>query len=64
MLQVGAVTHRKQHRVKKPLMMMYKKYQVPPKKKLVEFKVSADATIPSGTSEEVEFIFATNYFSN
>ncbi|KAJ3000327.1 54S ribosomal protein L3 [Globomyces sp. JEL0801] len=38
MVQVGAVTQKKLHRVKRPLLFHYRKFQVTPKKKLTEFR--------------------------
>jgi large subunit ribosomal protein L3 len=48
MLEIGSVTNRKEHTVNRALLFHYRKHQIRPKKKLVEFKVSQDALIPSG----------------
>ncbi|KAJ3310631.1 54S ribosomal protein L3 [Boothiomyces sp. JEL0838] len=48
MLQVGAVNHPKLHRVKRPQLFHYRKFKVQAKRKLKEYKISPDASIPSG----------------
>jgi large subunit ribosomal protein L3 len=48
MIQIGSVTNRKKHTVNRSLLFHYRKHQVQPKRKLVEFKISQDACIPSG----------------
>lgn len=48
-LQIGAVDVKKMKRVTKPLIGMYKKLGVAPKKYLSEFKVTEDALLPVGT---------------
>ena len=46
--QVGAVQASPRN-TKKPILMQYRKFRLPPKKKLSDFKISADACLPSGT---------------
>ncbi|KAI9295363.1 translation protein [Neoconidiobolus thromboides FSU 785] len=48
-LQLGAV-NREQHKVSKPLLGHFISKGVEPKHRLVEFKVSSDATLPVGTT--------------
>ena len=48
MVEVGAVEQPKPHRVNKPLLNHFRKYLIPPKRKVTEFKVSNDALLPSG----------------
>ncbi|KAH6566789.1 hypothetical protein BASA61_007296 [Batrachochytrium salamandrivorans] len=48
MVEVGAVAQRRLHRVSRPQLYHFRKYQVAPKKKITEFQVTPDACIPSG----------------
>ncbi|KAI8901261.1 translation protein [Globomyces pollinis-pini] len=61
MVQVGAVTQKKLHRVKRPLLFHYRKFQVTPKKKLTEFRVSPDACLPSGVRLQAAHFVAGQY---
>ena len=48
MVEVGAVTHKRDFRMRKAERQHCLRYQVAPKMKLTEFPVSADACLPSG----------------
>ncbi len=47
-VQVGAVNVLREHRLKKPQLYTYKRLGLTPKKKLIEFKVSPEAVLPTG----------------
>ena len=49
MVQVGAYTIKKTHRLRKPQRVFYSRLGLQPKRKLTEFKVSPDACMPPGT---------------
>ena len=50
MVEVGACQQPKPHRVNKPLLNHFRKYLIPPKRKITEFKVSNDAILPTGVN--------------
>lgn len=47
-LQVGAIDHPKLQNVKKPMLGQFQRAGVPPKRKLIEFKVTRNALLPAG----------------
>ncbi|TPX41998.1 hypothetical protein SeLEV6574_g05816 [Synchytrium endobioticum] len=52
-VQVGAVRHKRPFRLSKPELYHFRRHAVSPKRKIVEFRVSEDACLPSGASLSV-----------
>ncbi|TPX38072.1 hypothetical protein SmJEL517_g00089 [Synchytrium microbalum] len=49
-VQVGAVNHPRLYKLTKPELYHFRRHTVPPKRRIVEFRVSPDACLPSGTT--------------
>ncbi|KAL2919431.1 hypothetical protein HK105_201076 [Polyrhizophydium stewartii] len=48
MVEVGAVEPLSDHVIPKPQLFHFRKYRVPPKRKIIEFPVTPDACLPTG----------------
>lgn len=60
-VQVGAVNHKRLYKLTKPELYHFRRHAVTPKRKMVEFRVSEDACLPSGTALSVAHFVPGQY---